>query len=126
MEVTLDTGYQATIDATARARSHARVAAAASSAVEAIEAVDVVLDLSRGARDLLGVVYGLPRESLREFLKLSAELLMQGVAGTETLEVRGEPYKSFIPVRMADPRLRNAPLYRGRRVNAAGRFNLSA
>lgn len=125
MNVILDTGTQATIRPMDRTRSLARVAAKADAAFQAIDAVDVVLDLSRGARDLLGVVYGLPKDGLHEFLKLSADLLRQGIAGTETLEVRGEPYKSFVPSRMADPRLRDAPLYRRRDI-AATTFDLSA
>lgn len=126
MKVILDTGTQAMIGPMDRTRSLTRVAAAADTVSQAIEAVDVVLDLSRGARDLLGVVYGLPKDGLHEFLKLSADLLQQGVVGTETLDVRGEPYKSFLPLRIADPRLRDAPLYHHRRNAVASTFDLSA
>lgn len=112
MEVTLQTGYRAPFDASTQRHGASRAATAADSAIQAIDAVDVVLDLSSGARDLLGVVYGLPKESLEEFLKLSAALLEQGIVGTETLEVQGEPYKSFVSARMANSHLRDAPIYR--------------
>lgn len=81
----------------------------------AIEAVDVVLDLSRGSRNVLGSVFRLDKDQLQEFLRITAELLQQGIVGTETLEVRGEPYVSYLPDRIADPRLRDAPRYRDRR-----------
>ena len=89
-------------------------------------AVEVLLDLSRGARDLLGAVFGLPAEDLQAFLKLSTDLLKQGVVGSETLKVRGRPYKSFVPSQIADPYLYDAPLYHDRPPSVARKLDLTA
>lgn len=96
-------------------------------AVSAGRSADVVLDLSRGSRDVLGAVLRLDREQLQEFLRITAELLRHGVVGVETLEVRDQPYKSFLPAHIADPVLRDAPLYRGQpRAGAAASLDLHA
>jgi len=101
-------------------RARPCVATGASSARDvapssAIDAVDVVFQLSRGGRDVLGAVYALDKEQLQEFLRITADLLRQGVVGTEVLNVRGEPYVSYLPERVADPKLRDAPPWRDRR-----------
>ena len=50
-------------------------------------------------------------EDQQNFLKTLATLLKQGVVGTETRRVNGRPYKSFIAVGIADPKLKDAPRY---------------
>jgi len=77
------------------------------------DAVGVVLDLSLEGRDLLGAYAQLSAEDRSAFLDIVANLLSQGVVGTETLEVNGEPYTCFITTRLGDPRLMHARLYRG-------------
>ena len=81
------------------------------------DAVGVVLDLSLESRDLLGAYAQLSAEDRSAFLDIVAGLLSQGVVGTETLEVNGEPHTCFITTRLGDPRLMHARLYRG---DAAG------
>lgn len=54
----------------------------------------------------------LSAEERDSFLKMLANLLQQGVVGTETLEVNGQPRDTFVSARMADPELAHARPYR--------------
>jgi len=77
------------------------------------DAIDLALDLSHnGPRDLAGAVKKLSSGECEEFLTMLAELLQQGVIGTETLEVNGEPYTCYLPTRLGDPRLMHAKPWR--------------
>ena len=83
------------------------------SAVAAADAVDDVLNLSGAAgRDVIGTFHRLDSGEQQDFLTMLAELLSQGVVGTETLEVNHEPYVSFLPSSIADPRLAHARPWR--------------
>ncbi len=73
------------------------------------DAVDLALDLShKSPRDLMGAMNKLTPGECQEFLSMLAELLQQGIIGTETLEVNGEPYTCYLPTRMGDTRLMHA------------------
>ncbi len=87
----------------------ARPAAAPS----AFAAIDDVLDLSSGSRNIVGNYHALPEEEKEHFLEMLATLLKQGVIGKETKEVDGRPYESFVSIGFADPVVRDAPPYRG-------------
>jgi hypothetical protein len=80
-------------------------------ALSAAEAVDAVLNLGGGPRDVAGGYAGLRPEDRPDFLKMLATLLRQGVIGTETRKVNGEPYTAFVDTAIADPRLKGIPLY---------------
>lgn len=86
--------------------------------VSVFDAIDYTLDLSnpRG-RNLLGAVGELSPADRQTFLTSLADLLQQGVIGTETLDVHGEPYTCFLPTRLSDPRLAHARPWRGPRLN---------
>lgn len=78
----------------------------------AIAAVEDVLDLSSGSRNIIGNYRALSPEEQVNFLETLATLLKQGVIGTETKEVNGRPYQSFVSIGFADPVVRDAPTYR--------------
>lgn len=80
-------------------------------ALSAAEAVDAVLNLGGGPRDVAGTYGGLPPENRPDFLKMLAALLRQGVIGTETRKLNGEAYTTFVDTAIADPRLKGLPLY---------------
>ena len=82
-------------------------------ALGAVQAADHYLDLSRQSRDVLGRLDGLNDAELDSFLHMIATLVKQGIIGVETLEVRGEPYQSFITTRIGAPELRGARPWRG-------------
>ncbi|HIJ65679.1 MAG TPA: hypothetical protein HPP77_06970 [Candidatus Hydrogenedentes bacterium] len=88
------------------------------------KAVDRMLDLSRGGRNPVAPL-SLTRDDLEVFLDLTAHLMQRGIVGYELLEVDEQPYTSYITTRMADPKLRGAPLYR-RMPETSSRLDLSA
>ncbi len=75
------------------------------------DALDTVLDLSSQGRDLLAAYSSLSSADQEAFTQTLSSLLSQGVVGTETLEVRGEPYTSFATTRIGDEDLRGARPY---------------
>ncbi len=77
----------------------------------------MVLDLSSDARDIMGTIAALEGEERNQFLDIIAGVLQQGVVGTETLEVNGQPYESFVTTRLGDPRLMHAKPYPGSRLD---------
>lgn len=78
------------------------------------DAIDLALDLNHnGPRDLAGAMKKLSAAECEEFLTMLAELLQQGVIGTETLDVNGEPYTCHLPARLGDSRLMHAKPWRG-------------
>ena len=79
---------------------------------QAVQAIDDVLDLTQGPRDLIGSLVNLSHEEQEQFLQMLARLLQHGIIGTETLEVDGQPRKTFVSTRIADPQLRHAKPYR--------------
>lgn len=79
-----------------------------------LDAVDSVFNLSQPSRGVLTAVFGLSPEELKQFLLITANLLKNGVAGAEVLDVRGQPRKTFVDARVAGPALRGAPPYRER------------
>lgn len=81
------------------------------------DAVGVVLDLSSEARDVMGAVASLEGEERNMFLDIIASVFQQGVVGTETLEVDGQPYESFVTTRLGDPKLMHAKPYQGGRLD---------
>lgn len=84
----------------------------APTAASVFEAVQDSLTLDSGARDLWGSVQALDEDGVKEFLSALATLLKEGVVGTETLEVNGEPYQSFVSTRLGSEDLRHARNYR--------------
>jgi hypothetical protein len=87
-------------------------ASALTSATTAVKAIDDVLDLSQGGRDIGGLFQKLGAPEQDEFLKMLVRLLQHGIVGTETLEVNGQPHETFVTTRIADPELRHARPYR--------------
>ena len=77
----------------------------------AMRAVDRALNLSGSSRGPLVDRFSLRGADLEDFLSLLSDLLANGIVGTETLEVNGEPYTSFITTRIGAPHLRDARLY---------------
>ena len=83
------------------------------SGIAAIKAVDEVFDLSSGNRDIFDAITVLSPDERDEFLDTVASLLHQGVVGVEMLEVRGQPYQSFVETRIAAPELKGTRAYPG-------------
>ena len=77
-----------------------------SDAVDSAQLVDNAFDLSRTPGETAALLEG-AREAASTpgggsaFLSMLASLIKQGVVGSESLEVRGEQYKSFIESRFA-------------------------
>lgn len=76
------------------------------------QAIEDTFDLSRTGRDLLQTVQSLDPADRESYLKNLARLLKAGIVGTETLEVNGRAYHTFVTTRLADPRLAHARTYR--------------
>lgn len=78
---------------------------------DALAAVRDTLDLSTPVRAGLDAIRNLRPDEQRQYLEILARLLREGIIGTETLEVNGQPYESFASTRFADPRLAQARAY---------------
>jgi hypothetical protein len=76
-------------------------------------AVSSVFDLSGPRRSIFIDFKAFSREDQGEFLKITANLLKQGIVGNETVRVNGRPVTTDVTTRLGDERLRNAPAYRG-------------
>jgi hypothetical protein len=114
MNVNLNTSYDASSPARVPAASSAprKPALPAPSGASVFEAVQDTLAIGSGARDIWGSVQGLDEEGVKEFLSTLAVLLREGVVGTESLEVNGERYESFVSTRLGSEELRHARQYR--------------
>lgn len=78
-------------------------------AADAAEAVDAALDLSAsGGRGSAGRYADLDPGARTSFLDMLSTLLSRGVVGTETVEVNGEAYVSYLPTRLGDTELERA------------------
>jgi len=87
------------------------------------DAVDLALDLSHHSpRDLTGAINKLTPAEGQDFLVMLAELLQQGVIGSETLEVNGEPYTCYLPTRLGDARLMHARAWQGNSTHTLNLF----
>ncbi len=80
---------------------------------EVFDAVDTFFDLTRERRNVFGLLEGMNRVDLQEFLRVTAFLLSQGVVGTETYLLDGQPYERFATLAVGDERARE-----GRRFDA--------
>ena len=72
------------------------------------QAIADTLDLSLPSRNPFQIVEELRPEDQEVYLEQLARLLREGIVGTETLDVRGQPYTSFASTRFADPELAHA------------------
>lgn len=93
-------------DAASAAVPLASLASRYSDAVDSAQLVDNAFNLSRTPGETAALLDG-AREAASTpgggsaFLSMLASLIKQGVVGSESLEVRGEQYKSFIESRFA-------------------------
>lgn len=86
-------------------------AAEVSDALAVYDGIQDTFNLSGPGRDIFGGYAQLQETQKNGFLNQLASLLHQGVVGTETREVNGRPYQSFVEIGFADERLRGTRTY---------------
>jgi hypothetical protein len=67
--------------------------------------------LNLGKKDRLDTS-DLNEEEKKEFLKMLAKLLQEGIVGYEILEINGKPEKHYIVNQIGDERIKGAKLYK--------------
>lgn len=85
----------------------------ANSAMQQFRTVDLVFNL--GAENHAGFImdmYAPGEKDLGDILKTISSLLKKGIVGYEFLDVRNNPYQSFVTTRIGDQRLAGTRLYR--------------
>ncbi len=73
------------------------------------------MDLSSRRHSPQEILQSLDQEDQNTYVAILSKLLKAGVVGTETLEVRGQPYTSFVSARVGDPDLARANATQDRR-----------
>jgi len=82
-----------------------------------MDAVDAVFDLSQRPAGVLADLAQFTPEDRASFLRVTADLLKQGIVGQETLRVNGRPHKVDAHTRLGDEQLRRAPAWRSGRLD---------
>lgn len=82
-----------------------------SDALAVYDGIQDTFNLTGPGRDIFGGYAQLQETQKAGFLNQLASLLHQGVVGTETREVDGRPYQSFVEIGFADERLRGTRSY---------------
>lgn len=84
------------------------------------QAVDEALNLTKENRNVFDVYDSIGSGNIKTFLDTLADLLKNGVVGTELLDLGGRPTESFASSNFADSRLHDAVPWRGRNLDIRG------